>query len=286
MPRYAYVNGRYLRHSEATVHIEDRGYQFADGVYEVIHVRAGRLIDAEPHFDRFDYSLGELKIAPPMSRAALRLVLGELLARNRIDNGLVYFQATRGVAPRDHKFPASSRTSLVATAKLLKPPAPGLLEKGVAVVTIPDVRWGRCDIKSVGLLANVLGKQQAVEAGAYEAWQLDADGLITEGTTTNAWIVSEAGELVTRPLGHEILAGIVRRSVLAALAGLDLRFGERPFSLEELRRAREAFLTSSSGFLLPVTSVDGRPVGDGLVGPVTRELRGRMDADIARQSAA
>jgi D-alanine transaminase len=286
MGRYAYVNGRYLRHGEASVHIEDRGYQFADGVYEVIHVRARRLIDAGPHFDRFDYSLAELRIAPPMSRAALRLVLQELLALNGIDNGLVYFQATRGVAPRDHKFPRASRTSLVATAKPLKPLAPALLEKGVAVMTLPDIRWGRCDIKSVGLLANVLGKQQAVEAGAYEAWQVDRDGHITEGTTTNAWIVTSAGELVTRPLGREILAGIVRRSVLAGLKGLDLRFSERAFSLEELRGAREAFLTSSSGFLLPVTTIDGQPVGDGKVGPVARELRRRMDADIARQSAA
>jgi len=286
MPRFAYVNGRYVRHRDAQVHIEDRGYQFADGVYEVIPVRSGRLIDAEPHFDRFDYSLGELRIAPPMSRAALRLVLGELLSLNGIKNGLIYFQATRGVAPRDHKFPKQSRTSLVATAKGLRLLPPAVLEKGVAVITIPDIRWRRCDIKSLALLANVLGKQRAVEEGAYEAWQVDPGGLIPEGTSTNAWIVTAGGELVTRPLGSEILAGIVRRSLLSILAGLELKFVERPFSRDELGRAREAFLTSSSGFLLPVTRIDGAPVGDGAVGPVARELRRLMDADVARQSAA
>ena len=285
MPRFAYVNGRYVRHAEAHVHIEDRGYQFADGVYEVIHVRAGRLIDAEPHFDRFDYSLGELGIRPPMSRAALRLVLQELLALNGLSNALVYFQATRGVAPRDHKFPADGRTSLVATARPPRTPAPGLMEKGVAIITIPDIRWRRCDIKSLALLANVLGKQQAADKGAYEAWQVDDTGLVTEGTTTSAWIVTAEGRLVTRPLGREILAGVVRRSLLGLLGDLRIELEERPFSLAELRAAREAFLTSSSGFLLPVTRVDGVALGDGRVGPVSRELRRLIDVDVARQTA-
>ncbi len=277
MPRTAYVNGRYLPHARALVHIEDRGYQFADGVYEVIHVRAGRLIDAEPHLQRFDYSLGELRIAPPMPRAALRLVLQELLLRNSLVNGLVYFQSTRGVAPRDHKFPARARTSLVATARHLRPLTPGLLENGVAVISIPDIRWQRCDIKSLALLPNVLGKQRAVEHGAYEAWQVDAQGFVTEGSSTNAWIVTAGGRLVTRPLGHAILAGIVRRSLLGLVDGLPAGFEERPFSLAEARAAREAFLTSSSGFLLPVTRLDGQPVGEGKVGPLTRELRRRID---------
>jgi len=286
MPRFAYVNGRYLRHAEATVHIEDRGYQFADGVYEVIHVAAGRLIDAGPHIDRFERSLAELAIRPPMSRAALRLVLGELLALNGIEKGLLYFQATRGVAPRDHKFPQVSRTSLVATAKHLKPLAPVLLEKGVSVITIPDIRWRRCDIKSLALLPNVLGKQRAVEAGAYEAWQVDEDGRITEGTTTNAWIVTTEGSLVTRALGAEILPGIVRRALVGILGEMAVGFDQRPFTLAELSQAREAFLTSSSGFLLPVTRIDGTPVGEGGVGTLTRELRRRLDAEVARQSAA
>jgi D-alanine transaminase len=285
MPRIAYVNGRYLPHAHAQVHIEDRGYQFADGVYEVIHVRDGRLIDAEPHFERFDYSLGELHIAPPMPRAALRLVLGELLQRNAVLNGLIYFQSTRGVAPRDHKFPARARTSLVATAKRLRPLPAGALDNGVAVVSIPDIRWQRCDIKSLALLPNVLGKQRAVEQGAYEAWQVDAHGFVTEGTTTNAWIVTTGGRLVTRPLGNEILAGIVRRSLLGLIDGLADGFEQRPFSLAEARAAREAFLTSSSGFLLPITRLDGQPVGDGKVGAVTLELRRRMDAHVSGRPA-
>jgi D-alanine transaminase len=281
MPRIAYVNGRYLPYPHALIHIDDRGYQFADGVYEVIHVRDRRLIDADPHFERFGHSLGELRIKPPMPRAALRLVLQELLLRNAIVNGLVYFQSTRGVAPRDHKFPAKARTSLVATAKRLRPLSPGVREAGVAVVSIPDIRWQRCDIKSLALLPNVLGKQRAVEQGAYEAWQVDAHGFVTEGTTTNAWIVTAGGRLVTRPLDHAILAGVVRRSLLGLIDGLSGGFEQRAFSLAEARDAREAFLTSSSGFVLPVTLLDGQPVGDGKVGPVTRELRRRMDAYVA-----
>jgi D-alanine transaminase len=278
MPRIAYVNGRYLPYAEATVHIDDRGYQFADGVYEVIHVRDGHLVDADPHFGRFEYSLGELRIKPPMARAPLRLVLGELLIRNEIENGLLYFQATRGVAPRDHKFPAKSRTSLVATAKRLRAMPAAAMARGVSVISIPDIRWQRCDIKSLSLLPNILGKQHAVEQGAYEAWQVDASGFVTEGTSTNAWIVTAGRRLVTRPLSHAILAGIVRRSVVGMMDGLEVTFEQRPFSLAEARDAREAFLTSSSGFLIPVTTLDGQPVGDGKVGPLTQELRRRMDA--------
>ncbi len=285
MPRIAYVNGRYLPYASAKVHIDDRGYQFADGVYEVIHVRDRHLVDAEPHFERFDYSLGELRIKPPMGRAALRLVLGELLLRNGVENGLIYFQATRGVAPRDHKFPAKSRTSLVATAKRLRAMPDAVQSQGVSVISIPDIRWQRCDIKSLSLLPNILGKQHAVEQGAYEAWQVDANGLVTEGTSTNAWIVTAGGRLITRPLGHAILAGIVRRSVLGLMDGMKVTFEQRPFSLAEARDASEAFLTSSSGFLLPVTRLDGQPVGDGKVGPVTGELRRRMESYVAGPQA-
>jgi len=243
------------------------------------------LIDAGAHFDRFERSLKALRIAPPMSRAALRLVLDELLARNGIANGLVYFQATRGVAPRDHKFPAVTRTSLVATAKNLKEVPRAYLENGIAVVTIPDIRWRRSDIKSVSLLANILGKQGAVEQGAFEAWQVDANGFVTEGTSTNAWIVTATGELVTRPLDTDILAGVVRGALVGLLEGLGARLVERPFSVAEAHAAREAFITSSSSFLLPVTRIDGVAVGDGRVGPVTRELRRRIMAHVEGQSA-
>jgi len=273
MPRYAYVNGRYLPHHRASVHIEDRGYQLADGVYEVVPLYRGRLVDEEPHLDRFDYSLRELRIAPPMSRAALKLVLRELVRRNGLSDGALYFQATRGVAPREHKFPAKSKTALVATLRRARPPTEQQIAAGVSVVTIPDIRWQRCDIKAIGLLPNLLGKQQAVEAGAFEAWQIDAGGMVTEGTTTNAWIVTADGALVTRDAGQAILNGITRRAVLDLVGKAGMRLEERPFSLAEAHAAREAFITSSSAFVLPVASIDGRKVGDGRPGPIARRLR-------------
>jgi D-alanine transaminase len=205
MSRIAYVNGRYLPHGDAAVHIEDRGYQFADGIYEVIAVKDGALIDEALHMARFERSLSELRIAPPMSRRTLELVMREVIRRNRFSNGIVYLQATRGVARRDHPFPADIRTSLVITARAARPANRKAQEEGVKVISIPDIRWARCDIKSVSLLPNVLGKQQAREAGAYEAWQVDRDGMVTEGTSTNAWIVTQDGELVTRQTGNAIL---------------------------------------------------------------------------------
>ena len=281
MPRLAYVNGRYVPHARAVVHVEDRGYQFADGVYEVVPIRRGRLIDEDPHLDRLDYSLRALRIAWPMSRAALKLVLRELIRRNGVADGIVYVQATRGVAPRDHKFPAHPRTALVVTTKRLKPLSASLLATGAAVITIPDDRWRRCDIKSVSLLPNVLGKQQAVEAGAYEAWQVDAEGYVTEGTSTNAWIVTADGRLVTRDAGPAILNGITRRSLLKLLRAEGLAFEERRFSVAEAMAAREAFLTSSSSVVLPVTRIDGAAIGDGRPGPLTARLRARYLADVA-----
>ena len=281
MPRFAYVNGRYVPHAQAAVHVEDRGYQFADGVYEVVPIRRGRPINENSHLDRLDYSLRALRIAWPMSRAALKLVLRELIRRNGVADGIVYVQATRGVAPRDHKFPARSRTALVATTKRLKPPSASLLAGGAAVITIPDIRWRRCDIKSVSLLPNVLGKQQAVEAGAYEAWLVDAEGYVTEGTSTNAWIVTADGRLVTRDASPAILNGITRRSLLALLRAEGLAFEERRFSVAEAKAAREAFLTSSSSVVLPVTRIDGAAVGDGRPGPLTAKLRARYLAYVA-----
>ncbi|MEX0697373.1 MAG: D-amino-acid transaminase [Dongiaceae bacterium] len=281
MPRFAYVNGRYVPHARAAVHVEDRGYQFADGVYEVVPIHRGRLVNEDAHLDRLDYSLRALRIAWPMSRAALKLVLRELVRRNGVANGIVYVQATRGVAPRDHKFPAHPHTALVATTKRLKPPSASLLADGAAVITIPDIRWRRCDIKSVALLPNVLGKQQAIEAGAYEAWQVDAEGYVTEGTSTNAWIVTADGRLVTRDASPAILNGITRRSLLKLLRAEGLAFEERRFSVAEAKAAREAFLTSSSSVVLPVTRIDGAAVGDGWPGPLTAKLRARYLAYVA-----
>ena len=283
MPRQAYVNGRYLPHGSASVHIEDRGYQFADGVYEVVPVAQGTLVDEEPHLDRLERSLDELRIAMPMSRGALKLVSRELMRRNGLSNGFLYMQVTRGVAPRDHKFPKQARPALVMTTRQTKPASAQALAKGVGVITIPDIRWKRCDIKSVSLLPNILGKQQAVEAGAYEAWMVDPEGKVTEGTSTNAWIVTKDGVLVTRDATNSILNGITRMRLLDLMRGEGLSFEERSFSLEEAHEAKEAFITSSTNFVMPVTRIDDRPVGNGHPGSVTMALRRSYEDFVAAE---
>jgi len=273
MGRLAYVNGRFVPHPQARVHVEDRGYQFADGVYEVVPVANGRLVDEELHLDRLDRSLAELRIGWPMSRAALRLVSHELIRRNGLANGIVYVQVTRGVAPRDHKFPKGVKPALVMTTKQLKRASPAVLAQGLKVVTVPDIRWQRRDIKSISLLPNCLAKQQAFEAGATEAWMVEPGGYVTEGSSTNAWIVTGEGKVVTRKANHEILNGITRQVLLKVMAEEGIVLDERPFSVEEAYKAREAFLTSSSNFVMPVTEIDGRPIGNGHPGLVTQRLR-------------
>lgn len=273
MSRIAYVNGRYVPHHDAAVHVEDRGYQFADGVYEVTAVKNGKLVDEDRHLLRLARSLKELRIRRPMSDAALKLVTREVLRRNRIRDGIVYLQVTRGVARRDHAFPAESEPSVVMTAKRTKGPPTKAVEAGVKVITIPDQRWARCDIKTVSLLPNILGKQQAKEAGAFEAWQVDRDGNVTEGTSTNAWIVTQKGEVVTRKADEAILNGVTRLTVLDIIGEEGLAFVERPFSVEEAKAAREAFLTSTTSLVLPVVAVDEALIGDGKPGPLTRKLR-------------
>jgi D-alanine transaminase len=283
MARFAYVNGRYLPHAKATVHVEDRGYQFADGVYEVIALHAGRFVDEQPHLDRLDRSLFELRIGWPMAPAALKLAMRELVRRNGLRNGSIYVQITRGVAPRDHAFPKSRvAPGLVMTTKRAKPISAAALREGVAVVTIPDIRWGRCDIKSVALLPNVLGKQAAFEAGAYEAWQVNASGMVTEGTSTNAWIVTGEGIVVTHPPGPQILNGVTRLTVLRLAAESQIAVEERPFTLAELKAAREAFLTSTSSHVLPVTRIDGELIGDGKPGRIAGRLRELYLAELER----
>ncbi|HEX5452482.1 MAG TPA: D-amino-acid transaminase [Stellaceae bacterium] len=281
MSRIAYVAGRYLPHHEAAVHIEDRGFQFADGVYEVIAVRGGRLLDEELHLARLHRSLGELRIAPPIGDSALRVVMREVARRNGVRNGIIYLQITRGAAPRDHAFPKSAKPTLVVTSRPSRPPDPRLARDGVAVITIPDIRWQRCDIKSVSLLPNVLGKQQAREAGAFEAWQIDGDGRVTEGTSTNAWIVTADNLVVTRAADHAILNGVTRLAVLDIIAREGYRLAERPFSLAEAHAAREAFLTSTTVDLLPVVRIDGKPVADGKPGPLSRKLQAAYQAHVA-----
>lgn len=273
MGKIAYVDGRYVPHRRAYVHVEDRGYQFADGVYEVIAVNRGRLIDEEPHLDRLARSLAELRLRWPMSRDALRLVMREMIRRNRLVGlGSLYLQITRGVAARNHLFPVRAEPVLVMTARALPPFDRQAARRGVRVITLDDLRWRRPDIKSVSLLPNVLAKQQAFEAGAYEAWLVDERGMVTEGTASNAWIVTAADELVTRAADRSILGGITRAAVLRIARQHRLRLVERPFTVEEAKAATEAFLTSTTSWVKPVVEIDDVPVGDGVVGPLTDRL--------------
>ena len=275
MSRVAYVNGRFVPHADATVHVEDRGYQFADGVYEVWSVVDGRLADFDGHMERLGRSLDELRIRRPMSRAALTNVLRETVRRNRLKHGLLYLQVTRGTARRDHPFPSpDTPPSVVATCKPLDPAAvENKARAGVAVVTHPDIRWGRCDVKTVGLLPNVLAKQAARERGAAEAWLVDELGFVTEGSSTNAWIVDAEGVLRTRDTNCNILRGITRKTLIDLVREEGLELAERPFTVDEAKQAREAFYTAASAWVTPVVSIDGARIGDGKPGPLTLRLR-------------
>jgi D-alanine transaminase len=275
MSRIAYVNGRYVPLNHAQVGIEDRGFQFADGVYEVCEVRGGHLIDETRHMARLDRSLSELRIARPMPPVALAVVLRETVRRNRVHDGIVYLQITRGVARRDFPFPpAGTRPSLIVTARSNDPARlEQTADEGIAVVTVPDIRWQRVDIKSVALLPNVLAKQAARDQGAKEAWLVDAKGRVTEGASSNAWIVTRDGKLITHPLGRDILPGITRSVVMDVIKGQGLAVEERAFTVEEAYAAREAFVTSASQIVQPVVSIDGRPVGNGAPGLIASALR-------------
>ena len=272
MSRIAYVNGEYVRHGNAAVHIEDRGYQFSDGVYEVIAVKDGALIDGDGHMTRLQYSLDELEIAMPMPARALRVVIAETIRRNRLRNGIVYLQITRGSSPRNHPFPDFSSPALVITARRQPYPASADAVAGGRVITIPDIRWKRCDIKSISLLPNVLAKQQAAEAGAVEAWLVDGDGYITEGSSTNAWMVDKAGRLVTRPKSHAILGGITRETILKLARENGIEVVERRFTLDEAKGARETFMTSTTNFVKPITQIDDRVIANGEPGEISRRL--------------
>ena len=273
MAAIAYVNGQYLRSDAAQVHIEDRGYQFADGIYEVCLVIDGRYWDAEEHLDRMDRSLNALQIGAPMSRASLKIVMAELLTRNRLKDALVYIQITRGVAPRNHPFPVDTAAALVMTARRFDlDESDARAQTGAVVITQPDIRWRRVDIKSISLLPNVLAKQAAATAGAAEAW-LETDGKITEGSSSNAWIVDQSGAIITHPKGHEILGGITRETVLACARDLQIKVVERPFTMKDVRAAKEAFMTSATTLVMPVVAVDGQTVGNGGPGPIALRLR-------------
>lgn len=279
MSRVVYVNGRYLPYGQAAIHAEDRGFQFADSVYEVIEVRGGRLVDESRHMARLARSLRELRMPAPMSAAALGHVLRETVRRNRVRDGLVYCQVTRGAGPRDFAFPASDVPPTIVCLARSRPreALEAAAAQGIAVKSMPDIRWGRCDIKTVMLLPACLAKEAARADGAREAWFVDAEGFVTEGASSNAWIVNAAGQLVSRQTDdNRILPGVTRARVKDVLAGEGLSLVERPFLLQEAFVAREAFVTSATNIVMPVISIDGRKVGDGRPGPVALRLRSRF----------
>lgn len=277
MPRLAYVNGRYVPHARAMVHVEDRGYQFGDAVYEALDAINGVCVDLEAHFDRLDRSLSELQMAWPVSRRALGSIITRLLACNRLKNALVYIQISRGVAPRDHAFPRGAvRGALVVTARPATPLTPARFETGLRVIAYPDLRWKRRDIKTVNLLPNCLAREAARAAGADDAWLIEGEH-VTEATAANAWIVTRNGTVVTRPPAHEILNGITRLAVIALAKAGRIAFEERPFTLGEAQSAAEAFVSSTTKHVMPVVEIDGHTIGNGKPGPVTRDIMATYD---------
>jgi D-alanine transaminase len=285
--RFAYVNGAYVPHSRAAVHIEDRGLQFADAIYEVWGVAGGELLDEEEHFERLSRSLREMKMAEPMSHAALTLVLRELVRRNGVKDGLLYMQVTRGAVRRDHAIPKGPpRPSVILTARRIDPALNARRRRtGVAAVSRPDERWARCDIKSTSLLANILAKTAARDADAFEAWLVDKDGFVTEGSSTSAWIVDKDGKLVTRSLSNAILPGVTRRVLMKVLAEAQLTVVERSFTLAEALGAREAFISAATLGAMPIVTIDGKPIGDGRPGPVAKRLQELYEEEAHRRAA-
>jgi len=274
MSRIAYVNGRYVAQPDASVNIEDRGYQFGDGIYEVVHLYDGRFIDEDLHLARLERSLREIALPMPMPLASLRMVLREVARRNRVTEGLLYMQVTRGVARRDHGFPEKPpKAALVVTVRPLdREKIEASAKAGISVITVPDDRWGRVDIKTIGLLPNVLARQAAKEAGAKDAWFVDEEGFVTEGASSNVWIVKD-GILRTRPSSNRILTGITMTVVKELAADLQIKLDERAFTVEEVRAADEAFLTSATQTVMPVVRIDGSPVGSESPGPLAIRLR-------------
>jgi D-alanine transaminase len=284
MSRIVFINGSFVPFEEAKIPIMDRGFLFADGIYEVSAVINGRLIDNEPHLARLDRSLKEIRISNPYSPADWTRLEEEIVARNRLEEGLVYMQVTRGAAEREYVFPKDATPTVVMFTQPKNMIASPLAETGAAVITVPDLRWKRRDIKSIGLLAQVLAKQAAAEAGVSEAWMVE-DGLITEGGSSTAFILTHERKVVTRPLSTAVLPGITRLSVMRLAKENGLTIEERAFSVDEALGAAEAFLTSASSLVMPVVSIDGKPVGDGKPGAMTRRLR-RVYLDMAGVNAA
>ncbi|EGF90559.1 D-alanine aminotransferase [Asticcacaulis biprosthecium C19] len=285
--RTAYVNGAYVRQSEAVVSIEDRGYQFADAVYEVWSVFDGRLADLEGHLNRLERSLGELKIATPMPRNSLLVVLNEVVRRNRVREGMVYLQISRGVAPRDHVFPENVRPAMVVTARPVdRDAAAKKALTGIKAKSMPDIRWGRCDIKTVGLLPNVLAKQAAKEDGAGEVIFVDKNGYVTEGGSTNVYMVDADGIILTRDLKANILAGVTRLTLLDMVSDTGLEIRQVAFTLEAAKAASEVFITAATSLVMPIVAIDGHPVGEGKPGPVASALRDSYISHARRTASA
>ena len=275
MTRVVYVDGAYAPYAEAAVHVEDRGYQFADAVYEVCEVLNGCLVDERRHLLRLRRSLSELHMPMPMDFRSLGVILRETVRRNRVKNGVVYLQVSRGVARRDFAFPAGGTPqSIVCLARSLSP-ARGEKKAaaGISVITVPDIRWHRVDIKTTGLLAQSLARQQAKDAGADEAWMVDHESFITEGASCNAWIATAGGKLVTHPAKSGILRGITREVAIEIARRSGLELEERAFTAAEAKAAEEAFQTSASGLVMPVVKIDGQAIGNGKPGPVASKLR-------------
>jgi D-alanine transaminase len=275
MSRIAYVNGQYVPHAHAGISIDDRGFLFADGVYEVCEIYRGKLVDETRHIDRLDRSLGELSMRWPLQRAALHMIIREVVRRNRVQDGMVYIEITRGAAKRDHVFPASAVPStLVVTAKSMdRDVGNKAAQHGIKVITVPENRWPRVDIKSVSLLPNVLAREYAKGQGAKEAWFVDSAGFVTEGAATNAWIITRAGVLITRPADGGILSGITRKSLMDVCAKLGLTFEERAFSVAEAVEAKEAFITAATTLIMPVVQINSHVIGNGQAGEITLRLR-------------
>lgn len=280
MTRIVYVNGRYLPYARAKVHAEDRGFQFADAVYEVCEVKGGGLVDETRHIERLTRSLGELHLPQPMTPRALARVMRETIRRNRVSDGILYLQVSRGARPRDFLFPTTSVSpTVVCLARSVSPHRlEAAAERGIAIKTMPDIRWGRCDIKTVMLLPAALAKEAARKDGAKEAWFVDEQGFVTEGASSNAWIVDKEGRLVTREASPAILRGVTRTTLMDLLGRENIEFVERPFTVEEAKAAREAFITSATNIVMPVVQIDGQPVGNGAPGLLTQRLRSEFHA--------
>ncbi len=271
MSRTVYVNGAFVAEENATISIFDRGYLFADGVYEVTAVIEGKMVDFDYHMERLARSLGEIDLKMPVTIKELRQVHRDLMARNDLSNGLIYMHITRGVADRNFTYPENTKSAMIAFTQEMDLVNPPYVETGVKIATIPDIRWARRDIKSIALLPQAMGKQAAHEKGAYEGWMVE-DGLVTEGTSSTAYIVKD-GVIITRPLSNAVLAGVTRRTLLALAREEGIETEQRPFSVAEALEADEAFITSASTLVLPVVEIDGHEIGSGQPGPVTRLMR-------------